>query len=146
MKCDDKKLIDYYYGEPDKGIKALTERHIAECDRCGEEFKRLKALLDKVGTEGRPPSAQKPFSSYLGGVYEKTKKQKIWGLGIPVPRFVPAGIAIAIIAVFITAGVYLKEYREDSLLAQNYEVIQHLEFLQNMEVLQSMEELEMMGS
>ena len=58
----------------------------------------------------------------------------------------PAGIAIAIIAVFITAGVYLKEYREDSLLAQNYEVIQNLEFLQDMEVLQSIEELEMMES
>ena len=146
MKCNQDTLIAYYYGELDEETNALIERHMEECMGCSEEFKRLKVLLDKVGVEGRLSSSQKPFSSYLEGVYEKTKKQKIWGLGIPVPRFVPAGIAIAIIAVFITAGVYLKEYREDSLLAQNYEVIQHLEFLQNMEVLQSMEELEMMGS
>lgn len=146
MKCDDKKLIDYYYGEPDEGIKALTERHIAECDRCGEEFKRLKALFDKVGTEGRPPSAQKAFSSYVEGVYAKIKKKKGWGTRIPLPRFVPAGIAIAALTIFIMAGVYLKEYREDGLLAQNYEVIQNLEFLQDMEVLQSIEELEMMES
>jgi predicted anti-sigma-YlaC factor YlaD len=142
MKCDRDKLIAYYYGELDYASKVLLDSHLISCNRCRQDLKEAADFLDILAKEGKPIAPHRDFMKYLDGIYRKAERERLWRWILPFPRYIYAGFTVAVVLVLIIGGTYFYRYQEDSLLSQNYEVIQYIDLIQDVEIIQSLEEFE----
>lgn len=146
MKCDETKLVDYYYNELDEDARALVEKHIAVCQGCREYLFKLSSLLDKVRAEGKMPLSSTDIKGYLEKVYEKAETKGIMGWIAPFPRVVYTGLVTILLIFFVAGGVYIYRHNEDKQIFQHYEVVQNLDLLEDMELIQDLEDIEMVQS
>lgn len=146
MKCDETKLIDYYYNELDEDARAFVENHIAVCQGCREGLFKLSSLFDKVSVEGKTPVPSIDIRDYLGKVYEKAETKSILGWIAPFPRVVYTGLVTILLIFFVAGGVYIYRHNEDKQIFQHYEVVQNLDLLEDMELIQDLEDIEMVQS
>ena len=139
MTCKDveRELVNYYYNEVDATAKSAISDHISGCLRCQTSWRDLNATLGSV-ERGVPP-AKILERDYLTGVFKKIKKRQRHKL------LVTLASAITPFVLMVTLGVtaYVIHTRiETSLVAQEYELIEHLDLVQDMEIIQDLDEIE----
>jgi hypothetical protein len=160
--CHNQKenLVLYAYGELDSDSAKEIETHLAICKSCGDEYKRLSALLGKIReTVKTPVLSPQQVKTMVTNIKWKLKERqgaKWWHryLELEPARMIPV-VATACILIII-AGIlgyvkinetkrlqpYAEHQSEELILSdRDLEIVNNLEFLKEMDAIQKLSQV-----